>query len=460
MLRAGENGGLGRRLRRARRLGGACGRIALGAKASLLFERWSGSRLESSWVHRRAAAELSEAAISLGGLVLKGAQYLGARPDRLPDEYIESLSALQDRLPGRPFPEILPFLEEELDGPVAGTFSEFERLPAAAGSLAQVHRARLKDGRRVAVKIQYPEVAGQVQDDLANLKWILQSLAVLDPRLDLAPLLEELAEVVPKELDFRAEADNARRFREAFADRPDLVIPEVLIGPSTSRILVLDWIEGLRITDGDGLRAAGIDPSRLLHTLGDIYAEQFFVHGFFHADPHPGNLRVIPGETDNRRGHFRLALFDFGLARPLPSGFRRILRDVVAALLRGERSGLRSGLYELGLRDRRGGVDDLEALIEQLAGLGAALRTAGPSSPRVIHELRREILVCLRAHPLGAVPVHLVLMVRTLGLLAGLAKNLGARVDLYSLLAAKLLRPEVPQVPSTEADRAERSAET
>src|SRR5262245_21466649 len=173
--------------------------------------------------HRRSAEGAYRLATRLEGLPIKVCQFLGSRADILPAEYVEVLSALQDRVPPRPFAQLRPYVEGELGSPLGDVFTEFDPVPLASASLAQVHRARLRDGREVAVKIQYPEIADLVAIDLENFAFLLGVLARLEPNLDLRVVLEEVQKYVPLELDFRHEATNAERMAEHLAARADVL---------------------------------------------------------------------------------------------------------------------------------------------------------------------------------------------------------------------------------------------
>jgi len=244
--------------------------------------------------HRRSAQATYRLATRLEGLPIKVCQFLGSRADILPAEYVDVLSALQDRVPPRPLAQLRPYLERELGAPVGDVFTDLDPVPLASASLAQVHRARLRDGREVAVKIQYPEIADLVAIDLENFALLFGVLARLEPNLDLRVVLEEVQKYVPLELDFCHEAANAERMAEHLAARADVLVPAIVREWSTRRVLVMDYAPGVRVTDVAGLRALGLDPADVARRLLELFCEQLLVHGFFHADPHPGNILVQP----------------------------------------------------------------------------------------------------------------------------------------------------------------------
>ena len=306
------------RLDRARRLGVTVGRVYLGMKANQLLDgRLPRATMQRRWqrFHRQSAESVYETAVDLRGLILKGCQYLGARADLMPREWVEVLSRLQDRVPPHGIRVVRRIVERELGRPLGEVFARFEQQPIASASLAQVHEAELLDGRRVAVKVQYPEIARLMRSDLANLRALFRTIDLLEPDFDLSPLVEEFGRQIPRELDFLAEAANAERIRQIFAARTDVHVPAVHRELTTRRVLVMEFADGIKITDRRALEAAGVDRERVLLNLATAYADQILVHGFFQADPHPGNLLVDPDGP-------RLVLLDFGLAKELPPGFR------------------------------------------------------------------------------------------------------------------------------------------
>src|SRR5213080_2538088 len=222
--------------------------------------------------HRRSAERAYRLATRLEGLPIKVCQFLGSRADILPAEYVEVLSRLQDRVPPRRLATFLPLLRRELGRPLA------------AASLAQVHRGRLRDGREVAVKIQYPDIERVVRVDLRSFAVLIGVLARLERDFDFRALIREVEKYVPLELDFVHEADNAERMAAHLGERPDILVPAIVRELSTRRVLVMEYTPGVRVTDVEGLRALGVDPADVARRLIDLFCEQILVHGFFHAE--------------------------------------------------------------------------------------------------------------------------------------------------------------------------------
>ena len=189
------------------------------------------------------------------------------------------LGSVQDRLISHRLVDI-----SNLDDVVTGLdeiFASFSQRPVASASLAQVHEARLHDGERVAVKVQYPEIAGRVRGDLANLRALFRAVGFLERDFDLMPLVDELGTYVPRELNFVNEAHNLESIGRFFKDRDDIAVPRVHWELTTRRVLVMDYVEGMKVTDRAALKKAGIDPEAVARLLVEAYCEQVFVHGFF-----------------------------------------------------------------------------------------------------------------------------------------------------------------------------------
>ncbi|HEV7734687.1 MAG TPA: ABC1 kinase family protein [Candidatus Binatia bacterium] len=388
--------------------------------------------------HRRSAEAVYGLATRLEGLPIKVCQFLGSRADILPDEYVEVLSRLQDKVPARPFATLLPHLRESLGRPLEKAFVRFDETPIAAASLAQVHRARLHDGREVAVKIQYPEIAKLVQDDIQNLGVLLRILARLEPNFDFRVLLNEVTKLVPLELDFLHEADNAERMAECLKDSSDVMVPRVVRELSSERVLVSEFAEGVRVTDVPALLAMGVDPRAIARRLSELFAEMILTHGFFHGDPHPGNILVQPGG--------KIVLLDFGLAKALPPDFREGIVRLTMSIMGGQSSDIAAAFRGLGFRTRDESDESLAVLGE--AFLGFALRNGRAYADRdIISQFNDEVPRAMKANPLVEIPGDILLVGRVMGILSGVGKQLGSDVDPAALLMPFLASPPVVDVP-------------
>jgi predicted unusual protein kinase regulating ubiquinone biosynthesis (AarF/ABC1/UbiB family) len=370
--------------------------------------------------HRRSAQLAYETATQLQGLLIKSCQFLGTRADILPHEYIDILSELHDRVPSRPANEMVAVIESELGRPCAELFADFDPQPLASASLAQVHRARLRDGRDVAVKVQYPEIARLVEIDLTNLRFFVGILARIERNFDLRLILREVSKYVRLELDFEHEAENAERIRANMLQRDDVIVPRVLRELSTRKVLVMEYVEGVKVTDVAGLAAAGIDKQHVARLLSEVFCHQILIDGFFHADPHPGNILVQAGP--------RLVLLDFGLAKDFPPGFAAGVVQLTGAIIAQDKHAIAGAFESLGFRTRNGNSDSLLMLGE--AFLGQAVRQGKAYADRELMETFNEDLAeALRANPIVEAPSDLLLVVRVMGLLSGIGKQLDSRVD-------------------------------
>lgn len=421
------------RIERARRLGLTVGRVYLGIKANQVLARGlPHEQMRRRWrrFHRDSAESVYRTAVDLRGLVLKGCQYLGARADLLPREWVDVLSRLQDRVPPRALPVIRRVVERELGRPLESVFRRFSPRPVASASLAQVHEAWLHDGSRVAVKVQYPEIAELVHSDLANLRALFRTIGWLERDLDLMPIVDELGRHLPAELDFLAEARNAERVAALFADRRDVRVPRIHHEWTTGRVLVMEYVDAAKITDLEALAAAGLEPDAVVRTLVEAWCRQVLVHGFFQADPHPGNLLVEPDGA----GGARLVLLDFGLAKELPGTFREDLLVLLTAVLRRDPDAIAVALDELGFATRDGSLDSLATLSRVGLEILRELGESGSLGPERMERIGEELAEQVRRNPLVQVPSHVVLLARTLGLLSGVARSLRSRVDPLSIV--------------------------
>src|SRR5262249_31202065 len=252
---------------------------------------------------------------------------------------------LQDAVPPHPWREMRPAIESALGTPIAAVFAEFDRRPVAAASLAQVYRARLHDGRPVAVKVLYPGIERLVRSDPRVLNFVLR----LDGRIGgypLEPVYNELATNVPLEVDLVHEAAAMEAMAAQLAADPDVVIPAVVHEHTSRTVLVMEWIDGIKITEVERLRRAGNDVQRLADLMLDCYARQMLVDGYFQADPHPGNLFALPGD--------RLAIVDFGLTKRLTPAFRRSLAKLLLAMTTADLPLMIEAFDELGFAVKRG----------------------------------------------------------------------------------------------------------
>jgi len=367
--------------------------------------------------HRRGARRALDAAEALGGVLIKAGQFASTRPDLLPPAYTTTLSSLQDRLPPQPYAAIREALARELGRPPEEMFADFEREPVAAASIAQVHRARLRDGREVAVKVQYLGIAGLIEADLGAIEAIFEAVARLEPGVRLQPIADYLRWTLPLELDFRREARSIESLRRVLSGRDDVVVPAVVEELTTDRLLVMGYMEGVKITDREGLERAGLDPRGVAELLNDAYAEQLFYHGVLHADPHPGNLLVQPGGDGPR-----LVLLDHGLTLDLEPSFVAALGRLVSALGIGDLGGITAALGEAGLPVSE--ETDLDGLL-QMVGVLLGGERGEPDVGGLGLQLGASV---------GDISPELLLVGRAIGLLDGITRQLDPDLDALEIV--------------------------
>lgn len=310
--------------------------------ARLFFNRrdWRLQKIipDTHLLHAEGAI-LRDKLLPLGPTFIKIGQTLATRADLLPVEYIQELSQLQDSVPSFPTVEARAIIEQQLQAKIEAIFREFDDTPVAAASLGQVYRATLQTGQIVAVKVQRPNIAEQIDFDITVLRRIVRRLERypnLIRGLDWNGTLNEFRITISAEMDYSQEVRNAETFRKNFASWREVYVPHIFPIFSTNRLIVMEFIEGLKVTDVEQLEAAGQVPHQVVRLLARTYLKQLLEDGFFHADPHPGNLRVM---ADGR-----LAFFDFGM---------------VGSLSMHMQSQLISAFFHIVERDVTGLVDDM-----------------------------------------------------------------------------------------------------
>jgi predicted unusual protein kinase regulating ubiquinone biosynthesis (AarF/ABC1/UbiB family) len=290
--------------------------------------------------YRQLAARFRTMAIRMGGVMIKVGQFLSSRLDVLPVEITDELSGLQDEVPAEDFDAIRKLAENEFAARLEDIFERFDPNPLAAASLGQVHRARLQlnaaeaEGfQDVVVKIQRPFIEQLVEVDFSALHRVAGWLMRYEPirkRANIPALIKELETTVYQEIDYLAEASNAERFRKNFAKRKRIHVPRVVRSRTTKRALTLENVYAIKITDYEAITAVGINRGDVAKVLLDTYLKQIFEDGFFHADPHPGNLFVTPiPATPEKKASWRLTFVDFGMVGFVPDNLNDGLRELL-----------------------------------------------------------------------------------------------------------------------------------
>lgn len=375
--------------------------------------------------HQRNAERIYRLSTRMEGLMIKTCQFISSRADVAPPEYVSILSRLQDRVPSRPFPEVEAAVLRELGGRPDEIFIDFARMPIAAASLAQVHRARTRDGRDVAVKVQYPGIDRVLETNLRNINILVRILARIERNFDFRVLMNEMNKDVPRELDFILEGHSAERIARDLAHRSDVRVPKIIWEHSARRVLTLEYIEGIKISDIPALEAAGIDANEVALIMTEAYCEQILVHGYFHADPHPGNLLVLPGPV--------VVFLDFGLSKSLPDEFRLNYARLITALIAQDDSQMVLAFRALGFKTKS---DDPQSLV----ALGKSFfESGGPEQKpyvdaEVMPEVNERLARILNENPVTEIPGDILLIFRVIGLMSGLQKRLDSHVNMVDTI--------------------------
>lgn len=364
-----------------------------------------------------------QTAIKLGVLMIKLGQFLSSRADLLPEQALSVLSSLQDEVPPESFDHVVSVIESELGKPVEEIFSVLERKCTAAASLGQVHKAVLvATGETVAVKIQRPNIDELVRMDLSTLKfviWIINRFVDTNNFIDLMAFYREFKRITYQEIDFVTEATNAQRFRAMFKDDPTIYVPRIYDQYVSKRVLVLEWINGIKINDYTTLDANHFDRLEIANRTVQAYFHQFFDEGFFHADPHPGNIFVKQGSAPDNP---IIAFVDFGMVGTLTNSMKKSMRDIFTAIVTRDSRKMVSALTQLGFIGEGANVAAIERalglMLEQYFGM-----TLGEMRHLDIPEVGREIENLLYGQPFQ-IPAQFAFTGRAVSTLVGVSTGL------------------------------------
>jgi len=314
--------------------------------------------------HRRNARRIEAAILRLRGLFIKVGQLISIMANVLPDEFREPLQRLQDQVPARPYADIEARIKEEFQGRAPGElFSSFSPAPIASASIGQVHIAQLPTGEKVAVKVQYPDIEAIVRTDLVALRRIFGVLKLLMAEYGFDTVYQDIREMVLAELDYRKEAAAIGRISGHFSKRHDdlaVRIPRVIEGYATERVLTLEWMEGTKVADLEGIAALGLDRRRAARLCVEAYCQQIFLDGEYHADPHPGNLLLQRRED----GTPVLVFLDFGATASISEGMRHGMMSFLQGAMTRDTSRLVSAMKEMGFISRRADPEVFDRVVE------------------------------------------------------------------------------------------------
>ncbi|MEH2319019.1 ABC1 kinase family protein [Nostoc sp.] len=413
---------------------------------SFAFGLWSDSKRGIVVKNdRRRATQLRVLLTQLGPAYIKIGQALSTRPDLVPPVYLEELTKLQDQLP--PFPNEIAyqFIKEELGAPPEEVYAELSAQPIAAASLGQVYKGKLKTGEEVAVKIQRPDLRERIAIDL----YILRKLAawvqkkVKRVRSDLVGILNELGDRIFEEMDYIHEGENAERFFELYGHIKDIYVPKIYWEYTNRRVLTMEWINGIKLTQTEEISAQGINARYLIEVGVQCSLRQLLEHGFFHADPHPGNLLATPDG--------KLAYLDFGMMSEIQPAQRYGLIEAIVHVVNRDFEGLAKDYVKL---DFLSPETDLTPIIPAFARVFADAEGASVADLN-IKSITDELSALMYEYPFR-VPPYYALIIRSLVTLEGIAifidPNFKVLSEAYPYVSKRLLTDPAPQLRASLQD--------
>jgi predicted unusual protein kinase regulating ubiquinone biosynthesis (AarF/ABC1/UbiB family) len=413
---------------------------------------------------RKMAANFRVLAIEMGGVMIKLGQFLSTRADVLPREITAELAGLQDEVPAESFTAIRKIVESEYHTIIPEKFQQFARKPLAAASLGQAHRAILLEAdalevgfQNVVVKVQRPNIDQIIETDLAAIKrvasWI-QRYRPIARRADVPALYREFAKTLYEEVDYQAEAGNAEIFAENFKERPGICVPRIVWSHCTERILVLEDVSAIKINDYEAITAAGIDRDQVARRLLDTYLQQIFVDGFFHADPHPGNLFVAPvppGDFhDPKNSGWVLTFIDFGMVGRVPPNTKAGLREMLIGVGTRDAARVIKSYKMLGFLLPNADLEMIEdagdKIFEQFWGRN--MQELSQIEYEEVRELSSEYRDLLYDMPIQ-IPDDILYLGRCVAILSGMCTGLNPEFNVWEALAPfaqDLIREEAGEI--------------
>ncbi|CAH1791947.1 unnamed protein product [Owenia fusiformis] len=383
-----------------------------------------------SQVHLRSAVKLHDLCCKNGGCFIKVGQHIAALEYLLPSEYVTTLKVLHDDAPQSSLEDLSKVIREDLGHDISEIFTSFDTTPIGAASLAQVHRATLKDGTEVAVKIQHPNLKRHASVDMATMEVLVKGVAWLFPEFQFLWISEETKKNLPLEMDFLHEGANCERVAKIYKDFSFLKVPKIYWDLSTDRVLTMEYCEGGKVTDKQYMEQHKIPVDQVTRCLGKLYSEMIFVEGYVHCDPHPGN--VLVNKTSS--GDTEIVLLDHGLYQSLSDKFRLDYCELWMSLIKADTEAIKLNAERMGC----GEMYPLFACIitarswdSVTKGIDKAPATA--SEDQEIQENAGNYLSEITGI-LNNVPRQLLLILKTNDLLRGIEYALESRADASSFI--------------------------
>ncbi len=388
---------------------------------------------------QKRAKEFTKLLVELGPAFIKAGQALSTRPDIVPAIALDELAQLQDQLPGFSSELAMACIKEDLQKNIDEIFEDIDIEPVSAASLGQVHKAKLKSGEKVAVKIQRPGLREQITLDLYIVRniaiWLKRYIGLI--RSDLVALIDELGRRVFEEMDYINEANNAKKFKELHQDNIKIAVPHIFKEYTSKRVLTMEWIDGVKLTNIDDVKALGIDPYQMIDIGVNCSLKQLLEHGYFHADPHPGNLLALPDG--------RLCYLDFGMMSEVTKNSRTGLIKAVVHLVNRKFDKLSKDFVSLGFLAED---IDLEPIVPAFENVFTSALDLGVSKMD-FKAVTNDLSGVMYRFPFR-LPPYYALIIRSLITLEGIAlsvdpefKILGAA---YPYFARRLIEDPDPQL--------------
>jgi ubiquinone biosynthesis protein len=372
----------------------------------------------------------------LGPTFLKMGQILSTRPDLLPVEFIQELSKLQDDVPSFPYSEVVAVIETELQQPLDQIFLSFEERPLAAASIGQVHRAQLLDGTHVVVKVQRPDIKRTIEVDL---EIMLHLASLMERHLDgwdvqrPTRIVEEFSRILGKELDYTLEAAYTERFARQFEGDSDVYVPQIYREVTTSRMLTMEYIRGIKPTAMERLVEEGLNQKKIAQKGLNLILKQIFVHGFFHADPHPGNIFVLPDNV--------ICYIDFGMMGRLDLDAREHFADLIMSIVHRNENEAVVALLSLTLSEEEHDYPALEKDVAEFMDQ----HCYRPLKDVDLGALLQNLLDVATLHRLG-IPPDLFLLIKALSTVEGLGRMLDPDLDVVEQAAPFVKRVQLNRI--------------
>ncbi|KAG0226565.1 hypothetical protein BGX31_007255 [Mortierella sp. GBA43] len=373
-------------------------------------------------VHQRCADRLLGLCRLNTGIYCKAGQHVASLTYVVPQEYTNTLSVLQDRAPFKSMKEVEQVFQEEFGKRPYDLFEEFDPVPMAAASLAQVHRAVTKDGRLAAVKVQYNDVSRLFTTDMWTMQTLSNMVGFLFPEFELGWVVEEFRENLTAEFDFRIEARNGEATKERFKKRSDFYVPEIYWDLSGKKILTMEFIKGVKVNDLEGLQKLGVSPKWVRTTLLEVFAEMIFQHGVVHCDPHAGNILI---SKDEHTGKSRFVLLDHGLYRTLDETFRYHYCQLWRGLILNDQKTVNTASTTIGIPEHYIGFIPLifiqrPANSSQKIGEGMTAK-----QQQEVRSTMKSVTMADVFEFLESLPRDMLLVFRTINLTRGIHQQLG-----------------------------------